>query len=108
MAKIIKNNGADASQETSTATPLWETIVMAGSFFLLWAWFGAHQAAQKAHQNIALGWHLVLGASLIALVIIMVRRMKRVKIALDEGHRMARGMHGMPFMPPDDAMKRKR
>ncbi len=69
--------------------PLWETIVMALSFVLLWAWFLARQAALRAPSTTMWpGWTALQIAAVVVLVIVMVRRMSRVRRALRESSRL--------------------
>ena len=69
--------------------PLWETVVMALSFVLLWAWFLARQAALRAPTTTMWpGWTALQILAIVALVIVMVRRMARVRRALREGSRL--------------------
>ena len=82
--------------------PLWETIVMAVSFALLWAWFLARQSVSSTrNQTLWPGWTALQILALLALVFITVRRMKRLREALREGaqlpnqfpHRNGTGKH---------------
>ncbi len=76
-------------EESSAAMPIWETAVMAGSFVLLWAWFLARQAALRAPTTTMWpGWTALQILAIVALVIVMVRRMARVRRALREGSRL--------------------
>ncbi|MDF2439627.1 MAG: hypothetical protein JWN98_611 [Abditibacteriota bacterium] len=89
--------GDDATERM----PLWETIIMVASFGLLWAWFLARQnslrsAVTTPESAMSPLWQIVLVGSLLALVVIMVRRLKRVKRALEENDPRRAGMHGYP------------
>jgi membrane protein implicated in regulation of membrane protease activity len=64
------------------SNPLWETLVMIGSFLLLWAWFLARSAAQRANAPLQLYWQGALVVALLALVYVTVRRIRRVQRAL--------------------------
>ncbi len=69
--------------------PLWETVVMAGSFVLLWAWFIARQMALRTPgTKMWPGWTVLQIAAVVVLVIVMVRRMARVRRALREGSQL--------------------
>ena len=71
------------------STPLWETLVLIGSFVLLWGWFLAQKSADRANVPLPMLWHLALVLALAALVVVTVRRVKRLGRALrgedDEG-----------------------
>ena len=93
MRKEVEANDENGASERM---PVWETVVMVASFGLLWAWFLARQSTLKAGTTLSPLWTLVLGASLLTLVVIMVRRLKRVKRALEENDPRRAGMHGYP------------
>jgi len=68
--------------ERKNSSPLWETIVMAGSFILIWAWFLSRQSAQRTGSTLWPGWTALLWLSVALLAVIMVRRILRVRRAL--------------------------
>ena len=81
---------------------------MVVSFVLLWAWFLARQSALKASVPMALDWNIALGISLLAMIIITVRRLQRFKRALDETAKDSRrGVPGMPWMQMPEGKERK-
>lgn len=96
MRKEIDEVEQNGSEERM---PVWETVVMVASFGLLWAWFLARQSTLKAGTALSPLWQMVLVASLVTLVVIMVRRLKRVKRALQENDPRRAGMRGYPPMP---------
>ena len=110
LAKLFRMASRKSAPKTepTTKTPLWETLAMVGSFVLLWAWFLAHQSALKANVPLALAWNIALGISLLVMIWITVRRMRRFKRALDETAKNSRrGVPGMPWMQiPDDKRKK--
>lgn len=76
--------------------PLWETIVMAGSFVLLWAWFLARQVSLRAPgTKMWPGWTVLQVAAVVVLVVVLVRRMARVRRALREGSQLPNQLFGM-------------
>jgi hypothetical protein len=91
--------------------PIWETVVMACSFGLLWAWFWVRQNVMRtpgaAMPN---EWNLLLGAALLALVVIMIRRLKRVKRAFEEQEKNPAMLGGvpLPYGMPDPRGEEKR
>jgi len=72
----------DSQDEPRKATPWWETLVIAGSFLLLWAWWLARQAALRANETPSFWWQAVMGLALLALLFVMARRTQRVVRAL--------------------------
>jgi hypothetical protein len=85
------------SDQTSKTydNPLWETVAMAGSFVMLWAWMLARMAAaQKAAQSrvadpssvyyLSPLWTVVQIAAIAILLVIFVRRLKRARQAMQE------------------------
>lgn len=74
--------------------PRWETYAMALSFVALWVWFLARQAAFRAGQMPSVLWQIPLIVSVIVLVWIFVRRMKRALSGLKEVHPARRGRPG--------------
>jgi hypothetical protein len=75
--------------------PLWETVAMAGSFVMLWAWMLARMAAtQRAAQSrvadpstayfLSPLWTVVQIAAVAILLVILVRRVKRARKAMQE------------------------
>lgn len=64
---------------------------MIASFVLLWVWFFANRSG-----NVSPFIHALLAISMIALVAIFVRRLKRVRDAMNETQKPT----GLPFMPP--------
>ena len=94
-----KENEYGAENSADERMPIWETVVMVASFGLLWAWFLARQSTLKAGTTLSPLWQIVLVASLLSLVVIMVRRLKRVKRALEENDPRRAGMRGYPPMP---------
>jgi len=68
--------------ERKNGSPLWETLVMAGSFILIWAWFLARQSAQRSGSALWPGWVVLLWVTVALLAIIMIRRIMRVRRAL--------------------------
>ena len=97
------------------ANPLWETIVLVGSFVLLWAWFIASQSARAAQEPLSPIWQVVLGIALLVLVVITGRRLSRVKRAFagedledddDDESESAPGAPPLPFLPPNDGRRR--
>jgi type VI protein secretion system component VasK len=85
--------------------PLWETAVMIGSFALLWVWFLARQAAAHNGGSLWPGWAVLQIVALIALAVITVRRMGRVRRAL-----RGEDKDGFPpsRFPPPNGHPRKR
>jgi type VI protein secretion system component VasK len=59
--------------------PLWETLVIAGSFILLWVWFLLRQVGLRTGTPMWRGWQALLAIALVALVVITVRRLQRVQ-----------------------------
>lgn len=55
---------------------------MCGSFLLLWGWFLAQKAADRAQAPLPIFWNAALILALLALAFITVRRVKRVQRAL--------------------------
>lgn len=89
------NNERDENK-TRRDHPLWETVVMALSFVLLWAWFLARQATlQTPGAKLWPGWTALQIAAVIVLVVVLVRRMARVRRALREGSRLPSQIFGM-------------
>ncbi len=82
--KSVQPNGA----------PRWETYAMGISFVVLWVWFVARQSALKAGQTPSQLWQIPLVVSVIVLVWIFVRRMKRALSGLKEIHPARRGKPG--------------
>jgi hypothetical protein len=74
---------------------LWETLTMIASFVLLWVWFLSSRSG-----GVSPAIHGLLAVALIALVVIFVRRLKRVREALNETQKPPGSPPGMPFMPP--------
>ena len=62
--------------------PLWETLVMVASFVMLWAWLIARQSARTSGGQLWPGWTVLQVMALIALVVITVRRLARVRRSL--------------------------
>jgi len=63
--------------------PLWETLVMIGSFLMLWVWFLAHSAAQRTPgKYLHPLWQTPLVVAVIVLIVILVRRARRLQRAL--------------------------
>jgi hypothetical protein len=86
-----------------SSTPLWETLVMVGSFVLLWAWFLAFKSAERSNVPLPILWHVALLVALGALVLVTVRRVQRLGRALrgeDEDGTMA-PMYPMFGDPPN-------
>jgi membrane protein YdbS with pleckstrin-like domain len=82
--------------------PLWETLAMAASFVLLWAWFINYRAAQNAKVDLASVWQGALLLALGVMLLITVRRVLRFKHALEQVKQQARrGPAPFPWMPPD-------
>ncbi|HEX8234620.1 MAG TPA: hypothetical protein VF600_01570 [Abditibacteriaceae bacterium] len=77
--------------------PLWETIVMAASFALLWAWFLARQSATRTGTDLWPGWTALQFLALAALVLVLVRRMIRVRDAMRENTKLP-NQRQFPFM----------
>ncbi len=87
----------NSQDEPRKATPFWETLVIAGSFLLLWAWWLARQAALRANESPSWWWQAILVLSLLALLFVMVRRMQRVVRALrGQGEEELSPPHGKP------------
>ena len=59
-----------------TKTPWWETATLAVSFALVWAWFLARDSKLTAV------WNAVLLLAVVALVVVLVRRVRRTIAAL--------------------------
>lgn len=78
--------------------PLWETVVMAASFAMLWAWFLARQSASRTETDLWPGWTALQLIALAALVLVLVRRMIRVRDAMRENSKLPNRPH-FPFMP---------
>lgn len=64
---------------------------MALSFLLLWGWFVARQSALSSGTNIHIAWNAALLLSVIALVVVLVRRFKRTLEGLRAVHPAQRG-----------------
>jgi hypothetical protein len=78
--------------------PLWETVVMAASFAMLWAWFLARQSASRTGTDLWPGWTALQLIALAALVVVLVRRMIRVRNAMRENSKLPNHPQ-FPFMP---------
>jgi len=65
--------------------PLWETLVMIGSFILLWAWL-LQRVSTRLPQSASVGttWTVIQLLSITALIWVFVRRMSRVRRAMKE------------------------
>lgn len=93
-----------------STTPLWETMILVGSFVLLWAWFLAFKGAERAHQSLPLWWHFFLLIAVVLLFFVMRRRVQRLQRAMrgqdEEGNsiNMNNGPTGYPTFtsPPPD------
>ena len=79
-AAILASKAGAIMEKNST--PIWETVVMCGSFVLLWGWFLAQKAAEHAHKPLPMLWNAALLLALATLIVITVRRVKRVQRAL--------------------------
>jgi hypothetical protein len=77
--------------------PLWETIVMGGSFAMLWAWFLARQSASRSGIDLWPGWTALQLIALAALVLVLIRRMIRVRDAMRESTKLPNRPQ-FPFM----------
>ena len=66
----------------SSRTPRWETAIMALSFVLIWLWWLARTSAQRRGGQLDEAWQIALGAAVILLVVVMVRRVLRLREAL--------------------------
>jgi hypothetical protein len=77
--------------------PLWETIVMAASFALLWGFFLAKQSASRTGVDLWPGWTALQIVALAALVLVLVRRMIRVRDAMRENTKLP-NQRQFPFM----------
>jgi hypothetical protein len=91
-------------KDSKGSHPLWETVVMVGSFVLLWVWFLARQAALRNGGVMWPGWTVLQIVALVALVVVTVRRVARVRRALrgEDGHNV------MPWrFPPPNGHTRK-
>ncbi len=76
--------------------PFWETIVMAASFAMLWAWFWArHTASRTPGATMWPGWTVLQIIALAALVFVLVRRMIRVRDSMHESSKLP---NQFPFM----------
>ena len=67
---------------------------MALSFVALWAWFLAYQNAARAGEPLSQWWQVPLIISVVLLVWVFVRRMKRALAGLKEVHPARRGRPG--------------
>ncbi len=90
--------------DNENKSAIWETLTMIVSFVLLWAWFLASKATPP-HTEMAPYWKVLLGLSIAALVLVLVRRMKRVSQAFKDNATRAPMPPGMPF-PADRAPKK--
>lgn len=54
------------------------------SFVLLWVWFLARQSAIRGGEALHIGWNAALLLAVVALVVVLVRRMKRTLTSLRE------------------------
>ena len=68
--------------ERKSGNPLWENLVMAGSFILIWVWFLVYQSARRTGSTLWPGWAVLLWLTVAILAIIMVRRILRLRRAL--------------------------
>ncbi|RYG69599.1 hypothetical protein EON80_09505 [bacterium] len=64
------------------STPKWETAVMVGSFLLIWAYYLARQKANMSGDGLHIAWNVALGAAVVALVVIFIRRLQRTLVLL--------------------------
>ena len=90
--------------DNENKSSIWETLTMIVSFVLLWAWFLASKATPP-RAEMAPYWKVLLGLSIAALVLVLVRRMKRVSQAFKDNATRASMPPGMPF-PADRAPKK--
>jgi hypothetical protein len=98
-------------KEPQHTQPLWETIVMIVSFVLLWVWFLVRQSVHKTPgAEMSPLWTVLLVAVAVTLLVIMFRRFRRVKRALEGKDPYGDGderepvpgftFPGVPGMPP--------
>ena len=67
---------------------------MALSFVVLWGWFVARQSALRGGASLAAWWQIPLFVSVVVLVWIFVRRMRRALAGLKAIHPARRGKPG--------------
>lgn len=89
--------------DNENKSAIWETLTMIVSFVLLWAWFLAYKVTPRG--TLAPYWKVLLGLSIAALVLVLVRRMKRVSQAFKDNASRPPMPPGMPF--PADRAPRK-
>jgi MFS superfamily sulfate permease-like transporter len=78
--------------------PLWETVVMAVCFVVLWMWFWARQNFLRTPGAVMSPlWQIALVGAVVVLVVIMIRRIQRIKRAFEEQANTPPQMPGMPF-----------
>lgn len=75
----------------STQVPKWETAVLFFSFVLIWGWFVARQAALRNGESLHTAWWAAMLLAIAALIVVLVRRLKRTLAALREAHPARRG-----------------
>lgn len=80
-------------------TPRWETAVLFLSFLALWAWWMARQSQGRLEGGLTEHpltpvWNGLLVASLVALIAVFIRRIRRVQSALSENLQSSRAPFG--------------
>lgn len=71
--------------------PRWETAVLLLSFMLLWVWWLARHAAQKAGSDLAVGWQVVMVGAVAVLLFVFIRRTKRAVGAMRDAQNPGAG-----------------
>lgn len=90
--------------DNENKSAIWETLTMIVSFVLLWAWFLAYKATPP-RATLAPYWKVLLGLSIAALLLVLVRRMKRVSQAFKDNASRPPLPPGMP-LPTDRTPKK--
>ncbi len=83
----MKTPPSHSSKESSSKTPIWETVVIALSFIGVWIYFFAWIAAGRAKAPLEVWWQFLLVPCLIALVVVFRLRFVRAKNAMRESTR---------------------
>ena len=90
--------------EKENKSAIWETLTLIVSFVLLWAWFLTYKSTPP-RETLAPYWKVLLGLSIAALVLVLVRRIKRVSDAFKENDARPPMPPGMPL--PSDRTPQK-
>ena len=80
----MKSPQPNPPEPPESKTPLWETLVIAGSFAGMWIYFFAWLAAGRAQTPLSPYWQLLLLPCLLALFLVFKKRIKRAQNAVRE------------------------